>query len=107
MSDVYYEIMKMEYNGLEYTYYRYLTFTDESTMLDYIFNLYKNEYLARNNFRMHSYIKSLFGFQKCIKINGEVYKTEIFNLSFEDLVKKFNWNDKYVQDYSVYKMTLC
>ena len=107
MGEIYYEIMKMEYNSEEYIYNRYLTFTDKSTMLDYIFKLYKNEYLTINNFNRHSYIKRMYGFQKCIKINDEIYKTEIFNLSFEDLVKKFNWNDKYVQDYSVYKMTLC
>ncbi len=82
------------------------TFTNEEEALNCIFDLYKNEYITRNNFCMHSTIKYMFGFRKCIRINDTVFKTETKHLSYEELIDIFNWSDDYTSSYWNYKQCL-
>ncbi len=102
-SEIYYEIVKLDDYRDCLEYFVYLTLKDENSALKYLFDLYKNEYITTNNFNHHSRIMRHFGYRKCVKINDEVFKTQIYHFSFEQLVKKFNWTDQYTQNYFAYK----
>ncbi len=106
-SQIYYEIVKLHDYADYLEYDVHLKIKDENSALKYLFDLYKNEYITTNNFNRHSSIMQKFGYRKCVKINDEIFKTEIYHFSFEQLVKKFNWSDDYTGSYFVYKSCLC
>jgi hypothetical protein len=97
-----YEILRLNKQD---EYSLFLTFAEKNDAYNKLFELYKQEYYSKNDYRLHDSICKTFGIRSTIYINDEILQGEIKHFTFDEVKNHSNWDDRYTKGYDKYKKT--